>query len=340
VLDSLHRRPRTRRLAARLGWGSRVVMTLEQRRPVAYEDVLEAPSCELRGRLDAADVAEVVRRLDPDERVVWDGDAEPGRARLALTYGTHYRVPAVLEKTGLTPAVPPASVHAMTRGAMTAGGDPWLADFIAGAVRRAGREIPAGGAALDFGCSSARVLRMLAAWRSDVRWIGCDPNAGAIDWARANLPGLELFTSPQRPPLPLPDGTLDLVYAISIWSHFAAGAGLRWIEEMRRALKPGGLLLLTTHGLTSIGDFVRRNMLRRRDAARFAHALLRGEHAFQPRFGSGGDWGVVDPEWGMGYMTPEWLLPRVRAGWTPLLYEPGRLQANQDLYVLERGQTP
>src|SRR4029450_8626556 len=122
---------------------------------------------------------------------------------------------------------------------------------------------------------------------------------------------------------------------------------------MRRVLKPGGLLLLTTHGLTSIGDFVRRNMLRRRDAARLpraprrgeralqarcraraaarpAHALLRGEHAFQPRFGSGGDWGVVDPEWGMGYMTPEWLLPRVRAGWKPLLHEPGRPHANQN----------
>jgi SAM-dependent methyltransferase len=336
VLDSLHRRPRTRRLAARLGWGDRVVMTLEQRRPVAYEDVLEAPSRDLRGRLDAADIAEVVRRLDPEERAVWDGDGEAGRARLELTYGTHHRVPAVLAKTGLLPAVPPPRVHAMTRGPMTAGGDPWLADFVAGAVRRAGREIPARGAVLDFGCSSARVLRVLAAWRPDVRWLGCDPNDGAIEWARANLPGPELFTSPQRPPLPLDDGELDLVYAISIWSHFAAEPGLRWIEEMRRVLRPGGLLLLTTHGLSSVGDFARRNMLRRRDAAWIAHALLRGEHAFRRRFGPGGDWGVVDLEWGMGYMTPEWLLPRTGEHWTPLLFEPGRLQTNQDLYVLER----
>lgn len=337
MLDSLHRRPRTRRLAVRLGWsGGRIVTTLEQRRPPEYADVLEAPSQELYDRLDAADVAAVRSALDPGHRELWDADGPAGRARLALVLGTHHGVPAVLEKTGLVPAMPPDDVHSMTRGPLSAGGDPWLADLVAGAVARAGREIPQGGAALDFGCSSARVLRTLAAWRGDVRWVGCDPNAGAIAWGQDHLDGLELFTSPQEPPLALDAGSLDLVYAISVWSHFAAAAGLRWIEEMRRVLRPGGLLLLTTHGLVSIGDFLRRGMLGRRNAAAIVQALLAEGHHFSPMFGAGGDWGVADPEWGQAYMTPEWLLPRVREHWSLLLHEPGRLQHNQDVYVLEK----
>ena len=106
---------------------------------------------------------------------------------------------------------------------------------------------------LDFGCSSGRVVRMLAAALPDVAWSGCDPNAGAVDWASEHLHGIEFFVSPQAPPLELGDGALDLVYAISIWSHFDADAGLRWFDEMHRLLRPGGLLVVTTHGLSSLG---------------------------------------------------------------------------------------
>jgi SAM-dependent methyltransferase len=335
VLDSLHRRRRGRWLARRLRLGG-IGAALAQRRPPDYDDALQEPSRMLSGRLDAGDVAEVARRLTPDERAVWDGTTEAGRRRLALTLGTHHRVPAVLEKTGLIPDMPPDDVHAMVRSQLITGGDPWVGDFVAGAVERSGRTIPEGATALDFGCSSARVVRFLAAWRPDVRWLGCDPNAEAIRWAQAHLPGIELFVSPRQPPLPLEAGSLNLAYAISVWSHFAERAALRWLEEMHRLVAPGGLLVLTAHGLGSVADFVRRGRMRATDGSRCVKALMSHGHWFRPLFGDGGDWGVVDPEWGDAYLTPEWLLQRVLPRWRLLLYERARLEGNQDLYVLER----
>jgi SAM-dependent methyltransferase len=335
VLDSLHRRRRGRRPARLLRLGG-IGAELAQRRPPEYGDGLQAPSRTLSERLSAADIATVAARLTPQERAVWDASSDAGRQRLALTLGTHHRVPAVLVKAGLIPDMPPDNVHSMVRSQVITGGDPWMADLVAGAVERAGGTIPDRATALDFGCSSGRVVRFLAAWRRDVRWLGCDPNADAIAWARAHLPGIELFVSPQRPPLSLDGGSLQLVYAISIWSHFAEAAAMRWLAEMHRLLAPGSLLVFTAHGLGAVAHFVRAGTLPH--ASRAVRGLLVHGHWFRSRFGAEGDWGVVDPEWGEAYLTPEWVLRL--PGWRVLLYEPARLQGNQDLYVLKRGRAP
>ncbi len=322
MLDSLHRRRRGRWLARRLRIGE-VGAELAAQRPPEYADVLQAPSRTLSERLDPA---EIERRLTPDERALWEADTPAGRARLALTLGTHHGV-----ETGLLADMPPDDVHSMVRSKLITGGDPWLADLVIGA---AGRE-PAH-AALDFGCSSGRVVRLLAAWRPDVRWIGCDPNAGAIAWAQEHIPAVEWFASPQEPPLPLDDAALDLAYAISIWSHFGAGAALRWLDEMHRLLAPGGLLVFTAHGFGSLGEFVRRGAMQAGQASRAARELVAHGHWFTPVFGAGGDWGVADPEWGQAFMTPQWLAGHAVPRWRLARYEPARLAGNQDLYVLER----
>jgi SAM-dependent methyltransferase len=250
--------------------------------------------------------------------------------------GAYHRVEPILEKTGMVADMPPESIHAMARAPHATGGDPWLADLVIDALARVGQQIQSGGAVLDFGCSSGRILRVLSAWRPDVRWLGCDPNADAVEWAAEHLPGVEVFRSPQHPPLALDDASLDAVYAISIWSHFGECAAQAWLREMYRLLRPGGVLLLTTHGFAAVSHFLRNGGLARNDALACARALIARGHWFQDAFGPDGDWGVADPEWGMAYMTPEWLLSRVLPDWTALLYEPGRLGANQDVFVLER----
>jgi SAM-dependent methyltransferase len=231
----------------------------------------------------------------------------------------------------------------MTRGWVSEiGGSYYFADLVLDALQASGGQLTEGAHALDFSCSSGRVVRTLAAARPDVQWHGCDPNRGAIAWAAENLPGIAFFVSDTSPPLPFTDGFFELAFAISVWSHYSAAAALRWLEEMYRVIRPGGHLLLTTHGLHACTWFSRH-----RDAGfdgkfgrswitETAARLEQNGHCFWEVFGKKGDWGVVDRDWGLAFFTPEWLLANVTPAWSVRSYRIGRAHDNQDVYLLER----
>jgi SAM-dependent methyltransferase len=354
VLDSLHRRPRGRALAevlARVTGGrvagtpapgaeplpeDEIVRALMANRAPAYREAALAPTRDLLARLDRGDRDAVVAALDAETRATWDAAPVWMHDHLTLIFGVHHRVEAVLEKTGLETATPPDDVHALGRGPLAAGGDFWTADLLGAAILDAGVELADGERALDFGCSSGRHLRALRAWRPGVRWMGCDPNAGAIAWAGENLDGIEFFVSPLEPPLELDPGSLDAVMAVSVWSHFGAGAAVRWLEEMARLVRPGGVLVLTIQSAGSLAYFLQGGHVGREYARRVGEELLAEGHAWVEAFGPEGDWGVKHPEWGMGYMTLEWLAQRSLADWTLERFDPRRIDANQDLVVLRR----
>lgn len=99
---------------------------------------------------------------------------------------------------------------------------------------------------LDFGCGCGRVTR----WWSDFpgKVAGSDMSGPAVDWCRANLPFGRFEQNALAPPLVFDDESFDLVYALSVFTHLTGDLQLAWRDEVRRVLRPGGLLLLTTHG--------------------------------------------------------------------------------------------
>lgn len=105
-----------------------------------------------------------------------------------------------------------------------------------------------GRAILDFGCGSGRVLRWFAPHLDDgARLVGCDIHAETIEWMRAAYPDtVSLYVNGERPPLPHEDETFDLVFCGSVFSHLPDWAP--WVLEMRRILKPGGLIVASIHG--------------------------------------------------------------------------------------------
>jgi len=289
----------------------------------------------LYARLGDDGVAAVEAAVDDGERTQLRDAPELDRRRLLLGYGVHRKVPAVMERTGLSAATPPSDVHSMARGPMAAGGSTYYADLVAEALAAGGLEIAAGMTALDFGCSSGRVVRTFAAAHRDVTWHACDPNAEAIEWAAANLAGVEFAVSGLRPPLPLADGALDFAYAISIWSHFAAGAAADWLADMRRLVRPGGLLVLTTHGFQTIAHDHAHGIRSAEQLTEIRDALYAAGFWFKDEFAHGGDHGVVEAGWGTAFMTAEWLLTHA-PGWKVAGFWPGRAEGNQDVYLLER----
>jgi SAM-dependent methyltransferase len=255
---------------------------------------------------------------------------------LVLAYGIWLGVPGLGDKTGLLPDQPPEEVHAMARGPLAAAGGIYEADLVVDALASIDVEMSAIKAVLDIGCSSGRVVRVLAAAYPEIEWHGCDPNEPAIAWAGENLPGIDFFVNGDRPPLPLDDGSLDLAYAISIWSHFEPQLGLRWFEEMHRLIRPGGHLVCTTHGPTSIAFYATRDLRTLEQSQEILGALYRQGWWYAPEFGEEGDWGVVNPDWGTAFLSPEWVLTQLCPRWRVLEFAPGRNQNNQDVYVLQR----
>ncbi len=254
---------------------------------------------------------------------------------LLLSVGMWIGSEELAERTGLIRAEPPEEVHAMSRGALTAAGALYEADMVINALTAGGGDIGEVRAALDFGCSSGRVLRSLGAAYPGVDWHGCDPNVPAIEWAQANLPLARFFASGAAPPLPLEDSSLDLIYAISIWSHFEPSRGLDWFGEMHRLLRPGGHLVFTTHGLTSVDHYLKAGLRSSEQSHEIERALYRRGAWYAAEFGEKGDWGVTDPGWGTAFLSPEWLLTQLCPRWRVVEFAPGRNQDNQDVYVLQ-----
>ncbi len=99
---------------------------------------------------------------------------------------------------------------------------------------------------LDFGCGCGRVTRYWEGFPGAVA--GSDLSGPAVEWCRANLPFARFERNGLEPPLAVPDESLDLVYALSVFTHLTAELQLAWRDELRRVLRPGGRLLVTTHG--------------------------------------------------------------------------------------------
>jgi SAM-dependent methyltransferase len=143
-------------------------------------------------------------------------------------------------------------VGAPTVEAFLTGGQA-AAEGLAGAAAPAGLEHLA--SVLDFGCGCGRVLSHLAELAPAARLTGVDVDAEAIAWARRELAGIDFGVSGRRPPLPFADGDFELVYSISVFSHLSVADQDAWLGELARVLAPGGLALLSTHGVSAYEAF-------------------------------------------------------------------------------------
>jgi 2-polyprenyl-3-methyl-5-hydroxy-6-metoxy-1,4-benzoquinol methylase len=99
---------------------------------------------------------------------------------------------------------------------------------------------------LDVGCGEGRFAAELT--QAGMTVVGVDVAEEPLRRARARHPFLDLRLVPPEDRWPLADASFDVVWAGETIEHVADTGG--WLSELRRLLRPGGRLLLSTpaHG--------------------------------------------------------------------------------------------
>jgi SAM-dependent methyltransferase len=173
---------------------------------------------------------------------------------------------------------------------------------------------------LDFGCGAGRAARHLAT-QASIQWLaGVDVDEPAIRWASRRLRNEYVAIAPS-PPTHYAEASFDVIYAISVFTHFDEPQQNAWLKELRRLLRPGGLLIATTHGA--------HLTVNRPDMTPAQHEQLRDRgFVFQGGFGAFNDDSAFHTR---EYMEREWT-----GDFELLLFQPAGLADYLDLSVWRR----
>jgi len=98
------------------------------------------------------------------------------------------------------------------------------------------------GRVLDVGCGEGHFAAELA--RAGLHVIAVDVAEEPLRRARKKHADLDLRLVPVEGPWPFADASFDIAWAGETIEHIADTAG--WLSELRRVLRPGGSLLLST----------------------------------------------------------------------------------------------
>lgn len=109
---------------------------------------------------------------------------------------------------------------------------------------------------LDLGVGAGRTSRHLAGARS---YLGVDYSTAMVEACRRELPTLRFVTGDARRLDFVADESVDLVlFSYNGIDHADAAGRRRILHEMRRVLRPGGLMILSSHNAAHVPEIVRR----------------------------------------------------------------------------------
>jgi SAM-dependent methyltransferase len=109
------------------------------------------------------------------------------------------------------------------------------------------RDVTGSALILDVGCGDGSALAVAATQNQRHRFAGIDWSADALRQARARR--LMVLRGSVSPRLPIADGAVDVVIMSELIEHLVDPDGA--VAEVRRVLRPGGSLLLSTPNLAA-----------------------------------------------------------------------------------------
>ena len=176
---------------------------------------------------------------------------------------------------------------------------------------------------LDFGCGCGRLSWYLISSGACATYVGADVDEPAIRWCRSHLKEGRFEVIRPEPPTAFDSESFDLVFAASVFTHFDERLQDAWLDELHRILRPGGLLLASTHAPRLVEQRPEIGPAGRDELARTGFL-------FQPGDGTFND--------GAAFHARSYLERRWGRRFTLRRFEEARLYRLQDLALWERGK--
>ncbi len=100
-----------------------------------------------------------------------------------------------------------------------------------------------GDGVLDLGCGNGRFFELLK--DKNIKYVGADVSQNLVNIAKSRHPEAEFLTTDFLQ-LPFSDNSFDKIYCLSVFHHIPSKEfRLQFLVEAKRALKPGGILILS-----------------------------------------------------------------------------------------------
>ena len=124
-------------------------------------------------------------------------------------------------------------------------------------LKKVGRSLSDATSILDFGCGKGRLAKHMIRLAPQARFHGVDVLPGSLAHCRRIIPSGSFSLNGTTPPLEFPDESFDLIYSYSVFTHLSEANHKAWLRELARLLKPGGVMLHTTHSEETIWRIAR-----------------------------------------------------------------------------------
>ena len=98
---------------------------------------------------------------------------------------------------------------------------------------------------IDFGCGSGRLASVLGRQPIRLDYCGIDIDQRLLDYAKKQAPPHFRFVLNRELQIPAADAVADMVCAFSVFTHLLHAESYLYLEDTRRVLRPGGVLVFS-----------------------------------------------------------------------------------------------
>jgi len=193
-----------------------------------------------------------------------------------------------------------------------------------------------------FGTS--RLLRYLVDFVPGPQYYGSEVNPENIAWGKKNYSEVNYVQHEPTPPIGCDDSAFDIIYAQSIFSHYAENLHWKWLTELHRILAPGGLLMITKEGrhlverCKSEPETFKRLGLDRQDATSIWQRFDEDGYAFYTRYRKDRleVRGIDGDNWGTAFISEQYILKNWTSLFDILEQQEGAVGNRQDYVIMRR----